>query len=94
MLGGSLFHNLAAANVYDFSPQNFVEDMMTRSWQSDEDLSTREGLYKANRSDMNAGVMPLNALRGVEWVHDFFLFPLVLGKMKLPYAKLGLFCVV
>ena len=33
-------------------------------------------------------------LRGVEWVHDLFLFPLVLGKMKLPYAKLGLFCVV
>ena len=35
---------------------------MTRSWQSDEDLNTREGLYKANRSDMNAGAMPLNAL--------------------------------
>ena len=34
------------------------------------------------------------ALRGVEWVHDLFLFPLVLGKMKLPHAKLGLFCVV
>ena len=33
-------------------------------------------------------------LRGVEWVHDLFLFPLVLGKMKLPHAKLGLFCVV
>ena len=35
-----------------------------------------------------------NTLRGVEWVHDLFLFPLVLGKMKLPHAKLGLFCVV
>ena len=33
-------------------------------------------------------------LRGVEWVHDLFLFPLVLGKMKLPHTKLGLFCVV
>ena len=33
-------------------------------------------------------------LRGVEWVHGLFLFPLVLGKMKLPHAKLGLFCVV
>ena len=33
-------------------------------------------------------------LRGVEWVHDLFLFPLILGKMKLPHAKLGLFCVV
>ena len=33
-------------------------------------------------------------LRGVEWVHDLFLFPLVLGKMLLPHAKLGLFCVV
>ena len=33
-------------------------------------------------------------LRGVEWVHDLFLFPLVLGKMKLSHAKLGLFCVV
>ena len=27
----------------------------------------------------------------MEWVHDLFLFPLVLGKMKLPHAKLGLF---
>ena len=33
-------------------------------------------------------------LRGVEWVHGLFLFPLVLGKMTLPHAKLGLFCVV
>ena len=33
----------------------------------------------------------LCCLRGVEWVHDLFLFPLVLGKMKLPHAKLGLF---
>ena len=33
-------------------------------------------------------------LRGVEWVHSLFLFPLVLGKMQLPHAKLGLFCVV
>ena len=31
------------------------------------------------------------ALRGVEWVHGLFLFPLVLGKMKLPHAKLVLF---
>ena len=31
-------------------------------------------------------------LRGVEWVHGLFLFPLVLGKMSLPLAKLGLFC--
>ena len=30
-------------------------------------------------------------LRGVEWVHDLFLFPLVLGKMKLPHAKIGSF---
>ena len=30
-------------------------------------------------------------LRSVEWVHDLFLFPLVLGKMKLSHAKLGLF---
>ena len=30
-------------------------------------------------------------LRGVEWVHDLFLFSFVLGKMKLPHAKLGLF---
>ena len=36
----------------------------------------------------------LSPLRGVEWVHDLFLFPLVLGKMLLPHAKLGLFCVV
>ena len=35
-----------------------------------------------------------SSLRGVEWVHDLFLFPLVLLKMKLPHAKLGLFCVV
>ena len=33
-------------------------------------------------------------LRGVEWVHGLFLFPLVLGKMKFPHAKLSLFCVV
>ena len=33
-------------------------------------------------------------LRDVEWVHGLFFFPLVLGKMKLPHAKLGLFCVV
>ena len=33
-------------------------------------------------------------LRGVEWVHGLFLFPLVLGKMWLPHAKFGLFCVV
>ena len=33
-------------------------------------------------------------LRGVEWVHGLFLFPLVLGKMKLSHANLGLFCVV
>ena len=32
-------------------------------------------------------------LRGVEWVHGLFLFPLVLGK-RLPHGKLGLFCVV
>ena len=38
--------------------------------------------------------MFVKRLRGVEWVHDLFLFPLVLGKMKLPHAKLGLFCVV
>ena len=31
---------------------------------------------------------------GVEWVHGLFLLPLVLGKMKLSHAKLGLFCVV
>ena len=31
-------------------------------------------------------------LRGVEWVHGLFLFPLVLGKMKLPYAKLCFLC--
>ena len=30
-------------------------------------------------------------LRGVEWVHCLFLFPLVLGKMQLSHAKLGLF---
>ena len=30
-------------------------------------------------------------LRGVEWVHGLFLFPLVLGKMYLPHAKLGFF---
>ena len=30
-------------------------------------------------------------LRDVEWVHDLFLFPLVLGKMKLPHAKLDFF---
>ena len=30
-------------------------------------------------------------LRGVEWVHGLFLFPLVLGKMYLPHAKLGVF---
>ena len=30
-------------------------------------------------------------LRGVEWVHDLFLFPLVLENMKLPNANLGLF---
>ena len=29
-------------------------------------------------------------LKGVEWVHGL-LFPLVLGKIKLPHAKLGLF---
>ena len=29
-------------------------------------------------------------LRGVEWVHGLFLFPLVLGKMKLP-CKIGSF---
>ena len=28
---------------------------------------------------------------GVEWVHGLFFFPLVLGKMLLPHAKLGLF---
>ena len=33
-------------------------------------------------------------LRGVEWVHGLFLFPLVLGKMYLPHAKFGLFCVI
>ena len=33
-------------------------------------------------------------LTGVEWVHCLFLFPLVLGKMLLSRAKLGLFCVV
>ena len=31
------------------------------------------------------------ALRGVEWVYVLFLFPLVLGKVKLPHVKLGLF---
>ena len=31
------------------------------------------------------------SLRGVEWVHGLFLFPLVLGKMKLPHAKIGSF---
>ena len=36
----------------------------------------------------------LDTLRGVEWVHGLFLFPLVLGKIELPHAKLGLFCVV
>ena len=30
-------------------------------------------------------------LRGVEWVHCFFLFPLVLGKMLLSHAKIGSF---
>ena len=30
-------------------------------------------------------------LRDVEWVHGLFLFPLILGKMYLPHAKLGLF---
>ena len=34
---------------------------------------------------------PIKILRGVEWVHGLFLFPLVLGKMYLPHAKLGLF---
>ena len=33
-------------------------------------------------------------LRSVEWVHVLFLFPLVLGKMQLPHAKLDRFCVV
>ena len=33
----------------------------------------------------------LGHLRGVEWVHGLFLFPFVLGEMKLPHAKLGLF---
>ena len=36
----------------------------------------------------------LTHLRGVEWVHGLFLFPLVLGKMQLSRAKLGLFWVV
>ena len=31
------------------------------------------------------------ATEAVEWVHGLFLFPLVLGKMQLPHAKLGLF---
>ena len=35
-----------------------------------------------------------NQSRAVEWVNGLFLFPLVLGKMELPHAKLGLFCVV
>ena len=36
-----------------------------------------------------------NKLTGVEWVHCLFLFPLVLRKMQLSHAKLGLFfCVV
>ena len=30
-------------------------------------------------------------LRGVEWVHGLFLFPLDLGKIKLPHAKFGPF---
>ena len=30
-------------------------------------------------------------LRGVEWFQGMFLFPLVLGKMLLSHAKLGLF---
>ena len=34
---------------------------------------------------------PRRGLRGVEWVHGIFLFPLVLGKMWLPHAKLGPF---
>ena len=33
-------------------------------------------------------------IRGGEWVDCFLLFPLVLGKMELSQAKLGLFCVV
>ena len=37
--------------------------------------------------------LSVNTLRGVEWVHGLFLFPHVLGKMKLPHAKLDLFCV-
>ena len=34
-------------------------------------------------------VIPVE-LRDVEWVHGLFLFRLVLGKMQLPHAKLGL----
>ena len=37
---------------------------------------------------------PDGPLRDVEWVHGLFLFPIVLGKMYLPPAKFGIFCVV
>ena len=56
---------------------------------------TKKKIYKDdNHKIRDLSNKNINSLRGVEWVHDLFLFPLVLGKMKLPHAKLGLFCVV
>ena len=50
--------------------------------------------YVPKREPCSGPKRDLLDLRGVEWVHGLFLFPLVLGKMLLPHAKLGLFCVV
>ena len=56
----------------------------------EKELETRGRYRRRYKSAYNTAIY----LRGVEWVHGLFLFPLVLGKMKLPHAKLCLFCVV
>ena len=48
-----------------------------------EKTTTRTTVYILNK-------LSSNNLRGVEWVHGLFLFPLVLGKMQFPHAKLDL----
>ena len=54
-------------------------------------VPTRKKMIKRNRISENICILNL---KGVEWVHCLFLFPLVLGKLQLSHAKSGLFCVV